>query len=182
MISGRYGMTKPGTATRPLAATGPSALASYSGIGSAWAMADTDVTAPRAAPRPPSFDVLPPERCLELLSATTVGRIAFTGREGPVLLPVNFRVVDDAVVVRTSRSGTLGQLAGSDVEVVFEVDYHAPMARSAWSVLVRGIATVVEDARTIESVGVSRVVSWVPGDHSLVLSIPIERVTGRLVG
>jgi nitroimidazol reductase NimA-like FMN-containing flavoprotein (pyridoxamine 5'-phosphate oxidase superfamily) len=145
-------------------------------------MADSDLTVPRAARRPPSFDVLPPGRCLELLSTTTVGRIAFTGREGPVLLPVKYRIVDDAVVVRTSRSGTLGQLAGSDVEVVFEVDYHAPMARSAWSVLVRGTTTVVEDARSVASVEVSRVVSWVPGDHSLVLSIPIERVTGRSVG
>lgn len=145
-------------------------------------MSQTDDTVPGAARRPASFDVLPPKRCLELLSSTTVGRIAFAGKEGPVLLPLNYRVVDDAVVVRTSGSGTLGQLAGSDVEVVFEVDYHAPTARSAWSVLVRGTARVVEDPQVLASVEVSRVVSWVPGEHALVLSIPIDQITGRSVG
>ncbi|KQT94215.1 hypothetical protein ASG49_04755 [Marmoricola sp. Leaf446] len=145
-------------------------------------MAETDLTARTAVPRPPSFDVLPRQRCLELLSATTVGRIAFTGRDGPVLLPVNYRVVGDAVVLRTSRSGTLAQLAGADAEVVFEVDYHAPTSRSAWSVLVRGTARVVEDPHVLDAAEVSRGVSWVPGDHALVLAVPLDRVTGRSVG
>ena len=149
-------------------------------------MALPDLTPPEteAVPRQrhPSFEVLPRGRCLELLSSTTVGRIAFAGDDGPVLLPVNYRVVDDSVVVRTSRTGTLARLADGRIDVVFEVDYHAPTARSGWSVLVRGRAAAVEDEQALASVEVGRVVSWVPGDHSLVLAVPLDQVTGRSVG
>jgi nitroimidazol reductase NimA-like FMN-containing flavoprotein (pyridoxamine 5'-phosphate oxidase superfamily) len=122
------------------------------------------------------------DRCLALLSSTTVGRLAFVGADGLVLLPVNYRVVAGAVVVRTSRTGTLAQLAGGGTRVVFEVDYHAPTARSGWSVLVHGTAEAVQDERALASAGMSRVVSWVPGDDSLFLAVPIEHVTGRNVG
>lgn len=138
---------------------------------------------PGTPERDPGLEVLSRERCLDLLRTTTVGRIAFDGDEGVVLLPVNYRVTAQEVLLRTSATGTLAQLARGAREVVFEVDYHARTARSGWSVLVRGAAGAVTDEQLLASPEVARVVPWAASqDHSLVLAVALEQVTGRSVG
>ena len=138
-------------------------------------------TTDEAVLRPPTFTVLTRARCLALLGSTTVGRVAFQGRDGLVVRPVNYRVVGEAVVLRTSSAGSLSELATTSAEVVFEVDHHAPTARSGWSVLVHGTASVVTDTGALASVEVARVVPWVSGEHPLVLAVSLDRVTGRSV-
>lgn len=143
--------------------------------------ADT-TTGPGEAPaRAPSFEVLSPAECVVLLATTVVGRVAFVGARGLQLLPVNYRVLDDTVLISTSSAGTLAELADHSGDVLFEVDYHAPLARHGWSVVLRGTSSAVHDARTLGSPERARLVAWAPSPDAIVLQIRPRDVTGRQV-
>lgn len=140
----------------------------------------TDAQTADAAP-PATFEVLAPRACFDLLATTIVGRVAFAGAAGLQLLPVNYRVLDGTVLVSTSPGGTLAELADHAGEVLFEVDYHAPLARHGWSVVVRGTSSAVRDPRVLASPERARLVPWAPSPHALVLQIRPRLVTGRQV-
>ncbi len=79
------------------------------------------------------------EDCLQRLRAASVGRIAFQVDDCPVIVPVNYRLVDPAsgplIAVRT-RPGSL--VAEAPTSVAFEIDGADPVHHEGWSVLVRG--------------------------------------------
>lgn len=145
-------------------------------------MSAPDDTSSTLAPRPASFEVASRESCLALLASTTVGRIAFVGAEGVVLLPVNYRIIDASVVLRVSAGGTLAQLAEVGGDVVFEVDYHSPTSRTGWSVIVRGQVSGSAAEGRFDADELARVVPWVPQDGpSIVLELSMDQLTGRTV-
>ena len=53
---------------------------------------------------PTVLEVLDEAECLRLISAGGVGRIAFTGRYGPTVLPVNYQLHQGTIVFRTART------------------------------------------------------------------------------
>jgi hypothetical protein len=57
-----------------------------------------------------SFEI-PPDECRELLDAGLVGRVAVSTPMGPHIVPVNYAVVDDCIVLRTSPYSVLGSHA-----------------------------------------------------------------------
>src|SRR6476661_276070 len=59
--------------------------------------------------------------CRQLLAEHTVGRVGFHSAGGSVIIPVNYQMVNDAVVFRTSPAGVLAQLRRR-TSVAFEVD------------------------------------------------------------
>lgn len=85
------------------------------------------------------LDELALDECLALLRASQVGRIAFIADEGPVVFPVNYRVVETSgrtwLALRT-RPGNLIERA--PMQVAFQLDGVDPFRRQGWSVLVRG--------------------------------------------
>ena len=90
------------------------------------------------------LDILEREECLRLLSASSVGRLAVTMGALPVILPVNFLLDGDRVLIRTT-SGTKLDAATRNAVVAFEVDDVDPIAHSGWSVCVTGMARDVTD-------------------------------------
>ncbi|MET0822005.1 MAG: pyridoxamine 5'-phosphate oxidase family protein [Aeromicrobium sp.] len=125
---------------------------------------------------------LTPDECLDLLSTTTVGRIAFVGPEGQELVPVNFALIDGVVYFRTLPDGFLSQLARGHVEVAFGVDHHDDTYQRGWNVTVKGPASQVEDRATINLVlGHSRLRPWAGGVRPMVIRVEIRSVTGRRV-
>ena len=62
--------------------------------------------------------------CREMITTTTVGRIAFVDDDGQQLIPVNFAFIDEAIYFRTLSDGFLAQLARKQSEVAFGVDHH----------------------------------------------------------
>lgn len=131
--------------------------------------------------RPPSFRLLPPDRCYDLLATTVVGRVAFLASSGLQLLPVNYRVLERSVLISTAEDGTLAGLSNHRGEVLFEVDYHAPLGRHGWSVLMRTTSARVDDARTLADATRLRLVPWAPARSAVVLRLRPHRVTGREV-
>lgn len=126
------------------------------------------------------------DECLELISPGGIGRIAYVGRFGSAVLPVNYKVQDGAIVFRTAENGPLDEdlrtgIAGADYKVAFEIDDIDPAARRGWSVLVQGPAHHVTGAGK-DAVRAAGVESWAPGDRELFVRIVPSRVTGRRVG
>lgn len=92
--------------------------------------------------------VLTREECYDRLRSARVGRIAFVTQGDPIILPVNHAVDGEGIVFRTAPGSKL--LAGdAELRVAFEVDGFDVDRRTGWSVLVRGIASTVEDADEI---------------------------------
>jgi uncharacterized protein len=93
------------------------------------------------------LEVLPFDTCLELLASVPVGRIGFFADGELVILPVNHLVDGQHVVFRTAAGSKLSA-AENGGPVVFEADSYDDLDRSGWSVVVNGLAEVIDDAET----------------------------------
>jgi uncharacterized protein len=125
------------------------------------------------------LEVLSADACLDLLSEAPVGRIGVTVRALPVILPVNFALVDGAIVFRTGAGTSLGAAAANAV-VAFEVDAYEADGSSGWSVLVQGKASEVSDPAELEVALAALVEPWgVGGEAERVVRIDTRFVSGR---
>ncbi|KUN88557.1 pyridoxamine 5'-phosphate oxidase [Streptomyces bungoensis] len=125
------------------------------------------------------FHVLDRQECLRRMAKVQVGRVVYTRRALPAVLPVNFSLdTDSSVLLRTSaRSDLVRAIDG--VVVAFEADDFDPASRSGWSVVVTGRANLVTDPAEHERLSRTGPRSWVlPGD-GVFLRIEAELVTGR---
>ena len=79
------------------------------------------------------LEVLGRDECIALLAGVTFGRIAITSNALPVVLPVNYVLLDDRIVIRTGR-GTKLDAATRNTVVAFEVDEIETVEQTGWSV------------------------------------------------
>jgi nitroimidazol reductase NimA-like FMN-containing flavoprotein (pyridoxamine 5'-phosphate oxidase superfamily) len=132
------------------------------------------------------IEELDEDQCLKLISEGGIGRIAYVGRFGPAVLPVNYELLDKAVVFRTAANGPLDEdlrtgIEGADYKVAFEIDSIDLATRRGWSVLIQGPAHhLAGDER--DAAGRVRVEPWAPGDREMMVRIIPSRITGRRVG
>ena len=132
------------------------------------------------------IEELDEDQCLNLISGGGIGRIAYTSRSGPAVLPVNYALHDGAVVFRTAAHGPLDEdlrtgITNADYRVAFEIDDIDMAAKRGWSVLIQGPAHHVTEAEE-EAVRRAAVETWAPGDRELFVRITPQRITGRRVG
>jgi nitroimidazol reductase NimA-like FMN-containing flavoprotein (pyridoxamine 5'-phosphate oxidase superfamily) len=120
--------------------------------------------------------------CEAMLRAGVAGRVAVSAQDGPHILPINYSVVDGAIVIRTSTDSLLGRL-GCGVTVAFEVDHFDYHYQRGCSVVARGVTEAVEDpaeVARIRSVWEPR--PWASGTRSLLLKLPWTELSGRQLG
>jgi nitroimidazol reductase NimA-like FMN-containing flavoprotein (pyridoxamine 5'-phosphate oxidase superfamily) len=132
------------------------------------------------AARGPEFTELSTGECRSLLGTHGVGRIAVSTDSGPVVVPVNYSVVDGAIVFRTAPGATPSLAIGH--QVAFEVDRIDDAFSRGWSVLVRGRGRAVTDpdeARRLADSAHSR--PWAGGERELWVRIDMQAVTGRRI-
>lgn len=118
------------------------------------------------------------EESLQLLAVKSVGRLAFMHDGTPHVLPMNFVVVNDQVVVRTLAHGVVAQAVDSTVS--FEVDDIDDFLEAGWSVVVTGTARLLTEAEYAD-VHDQAPDPWAGGPRTLFVKIPIEQITGRQV-
>ena len=131
------------------------------------------------------IEELDEDACLRLVSPGGVGRIAYNGRSGLAVLPVNYTLHDGAIVFRTAEHGPLDEdlrtgIDGADYKVAFEIDDIDLARRQGWSVLIQGPAHHVTAAERDAALKAG-VESWAPGERELFVRIVPSRVTGRRV-
>jgi nitroimidazol reductase NimA-like FMN-containing flavoprotein (pyridoxamine 5'-phosphate oxidase superfamily) len=81
--------------------------------------------------------------CYGLLASVPVGRIGFLAGGEVVMLPVNF-LLDGQDVVFTTGAGSKLSAVEVGHYVGFEADSFDPAARAGWSVVVCGLAEIVQ--------------------------------------
>jgi nitroimidazol reductase NimA-like FMN-containing flavoprotein (pyridoxamine 5'-phosphate oxidase superfamily) len=118
--------------------------------------------------------------CLALLEKESLGRVGVSIDALPAILPVNYRVLDDAIVLRTAP-GTKLTAALQGAVVAFEVDNADEEAHTGWSVLVVGRARQVSEPDELERAGALGLRPWAPGSHDHFVAIAIEQISGRRI-
>jgi nitroimidazol reductase NimA-like FMN-containing flavoprotein (pyridoxamine 5'-phosphate oxidase superfamily) len=122
------------------------------------------------------------EECESLLRAGVAGRIAVSTPDGPHIIPVNYSVVDSAIVVRTSPYSVLGT-HGRNTVLAFEIDHFDHEQQHGWSVAARGRSEVVTDTDELEHIRATWAPRpWASGARNLYLRIRWNEVTGRRLG
>ena len=124
--------------------------------------------------------------CLRLIASGGVGRIGYSGRYGPTVMPVNYRLYEGTIVFRTAQDSATDEdlrtgIANAEFKVAFEIDDFDTAARTGWSVLIQGSAHHVESEAERAAVAGAGVDPWAGGDRELFLRIIPTRVTGRRV-
>ena len=116
---------------------------------------------------------------MALLGQVAVGRVGASIDALPVVLPVNFAVVDDDIVFRTVE-GTKFHAAAAGAVVAFEADGYDDSGRQGWSVLVQGRSEVVVDPVELASLRGLTIDPWaVDGAADRFVRIRTTKVTGR---
>jgi nitroimidazol reductase NimA-like FMN-containing flavoprotein (pyridoxamine 5'-phosphate oxidase superfamily) len=123
--------------------------------------------------------------CVRLIAQGGIGRIAYQGRFGPAVLPVNYRLYEGAVVFRTAAHSALDEdlrtgISGADYQVAFEIDDFDLELRQGWSVLIQGPAHHVPEGER-DSVVRAGVHPWPTGERELFVRIVPSRITGRRI-
>jgi nitroimidazol reductase NimA-like FMN-containing flavoprotein (pyridoxamine 5'-phosphate oxidase superfamily) len=124
------------------------------------------------------FEVLPRAECFALLASVPIGRIGLSMAALPVVLPVNFAVDGERLVLRTVAGSKLDAALEGSV-VAFEADRFDPSTGEAWSVLVRGSAGVVTDADQLTTLSGLSLDSWGADRGDQWVTISSDLVSGR---
>jgi uncharacterized protein len=120
---------------------------------------------------------LSPDECWTLAASQPVGRLAWTGPQGPTVIPVNFVVTGRRVHVRTAAYSTMARECDDSI-VAFEIDQYDADLRSGWSVLMRGRAHLAYGGTD----GSDEPDVWAAGVRGLRVTVDVDEVTGRRIG
>jgi nitroimidazol reductase NimA-like FMN-containing flavoprotein (pyridoxamine 5'-phosphate oxidase superfamily) len=134
----------------------------------------------------PVVEPMDEAECLRLISAGGVGRIGYTGRFGPTVVPVNYALHEGTIVFRTGQHSPMGEDLRTGIEhaeskVAFEIDELNPPTREGWSILIQGSAHPVDSEAERASVVQSGVESWAGGEKELFVRVVPIRITGRRI-
>ena len=124
--------------------------------------------------------------CLRLVASQEIGRIAYNGRFGPMVLPVNYRLFEDSIVFRTAEGSTMDEdlttgIADAEYLIAFEIDELYPERREGWTVLIHGSAHHVTDEVERSAVARAGVTPWVGGVRDLYMRIRPTHIAGRRI-
>lgn len=135
--------------------------------------------------RRPVLESLDRDECLRLIAPGGVGRVAFGGPSGTIVMPVNYAYQDGAIVFRTQAGGPLDEglrtgVAGVEIKIAFEVDRMDDAQQAGWSVLVRGPAHHMTAEEIAGASGVAPE-PWAGGRRDVWVRVVLHEVTGRRI-
>jgi nitroimidazol reductase NimA-like FMN-containing flavoprotein (pyridoxamine 5'-phosphate oxidase superfamily) len=126
------------------------------------------------------LEVLSRDECLLLLADAHLGRVALSVGALPVVLPVNYTLMDGDIVVSTV-SGSKMDAALANAVVAFEIDGADPFYHQGWSVLVRGMARLITDPDELARAATLHLRPWASPTASHYVRIRSEVVSGRRI-
>lgn len=126
----------------------------------------------------PEMTVLTESECWELMARTEVGRMAVCVGTGPEIFPVNFVTDNRTVLIRTAE-GTKLAAVSVNPQVAFEADGFDSVRGDAWSVIVRGIARVLEKLNEVYAAQELPLVPWDTTPKPIFVRIEPATISGR---
>jgi nitroimidazol reductase NimA-like FMN-containing flavoprotein (pyridoxamine 5'-phosphate oxidase superfamily) len=126
------------------------------------------------------LELLTDETCWSLLRRSELGRVGVNVAALPAIFPVNYAVIDGAILFRTAPGSKL-RAASDGAVVAFEVDGYDRDDRSGWSVLVVGSSEVVHDLDVTGKVLAAGLEPWAGGRRTDIVRITPGFVSGRRI-
>lgn len=123
------------------------------------------------------MDVLSAEESWNLLSSVTLGRLVTCVEGHPEIFPVNFVVQRRTVLFRTAEFATKLFTVVMNAHVVFEADDHD--VSGGWSVIVKGIAQVLNTSSEIEEAQRAQLLPWTAGLKPRYVRVDASEISGR---
>jgi nitroimidazol reductase NimA-like FMN-containing flavoprotein (pyridoxamine 5'-phosphate oxidase superfamily) len=135
----------------------------------------------RTIDRRSGLDIIDRDECLALLRDDVIGRVGIVTHGAPLVLPVNYAMDGEAVVFRTAAGSKLS--AAGRASACFEIDGFDRVARTGWSVVVRGRLEEVTawQQRDLERVQATGVAPWTPEGRDHWMRIVPTQITGRRI-
>jgi nitroimidazol reductase NimA-like FMN-containing flavoprotein (pyridoxamine 5'-phosphate oxidase superfamily) len=134
----------------------------------------------------PIVEVLDKTESLSLIAAGGVGRIGYTSRFGPAVLPVNYDLYEQTIVFRTGLHSSMVEdlrtgIADAEYNVAFEIDHIQPVTQEGWSVLIQGAAHFVDSDEELAPIAELGVQAWTGGPKEQFIRIFPQHITGRRI-
>ena len=124
------------------------------------------------------LEVLDRDECLRLLASVPVGRLGLSVDALPVIVPVNFAVDGDRLVIGTGEGSKLDAAMAGSV-VCLETDRWDPMGHDGWSVLVQGTTSIVDDPDDVARCRALPLRPWGRPEALRYITVGIDLVSGR---
>ena len=123
-------------------------------------------------------DQLTSSQCWDYIRKARFGRLAVIVDGHPEIFPVNFAVDHGTVVFRTAAGTKLaGALSGNPV--AFEIDGYDDNLSSAWSVVLKGTAGLLEDNGELMASDELPLFPWQSGVKNAFVRVEPEQTSGR---
>lgn len=127
------------------------------------------------------LDIIDRYECLELLRDDVIGRVGVVANGSPLVLPVNYAMDGDNVVFRTGPGTKLA--AAGRAPACFEIDGFDRVAKTGWSVVLRGRLEEVtawqhKDLERVQAIGAT---PWASGEKGHWMRIVPGQITGRRI-
>lgn len=129
---------------------------------------------------PHDIELLTHSECFALLATIPVGRVVYSDRAMPMIVPVNFSLAGSDVIVRTGRRSRLAMHAPGNV-VAFEVDDIDMASRSGWSIVLTGVIRLVRDPDELVRLDELQLAAWGATEFDSYLSLRPDVVSGRRI-
>jgi nitroimidazol reductase NimA-like FMN-containing flavoprotein (pyridoxamine 5'-phosphate oxidase superfamily) len=126
------------------------------------------------------MELLTHSECFALLATVPVGRVVYSERAMPIIVPVNFSLIGSDVVIRTGRRSRLAMHAPGNV-VAFEVDDIDMSSRSGWSIVLTGLIKLVRDPGELARLDALHLPAWGATEFDRYLSLRPDVVSGRQI-
>jgi hypothetical protein len=113
------------------------------------------------------------------LGSVPVGRVGFTSRALPALRPVTHLIDRGHVIIRSHEGSAIVTAASAErgVVVAYEADDIDVVSRCGWSVLVVGLARLIEDPQEADRYR-QQLQPLIPGGTGSVIRIYPELISG----
>ncbi len=118
--------------------------------------------------------------CHRLLAQGSVGRLALSVRALPVVLPVNYLLVDEGILIRTG-AGTKLDAACDGAVVAFEIDGVDIVSHTGWSVLVQGTARVLRSPVELAEASRAALAPWANPRADRYVVVSLDVLSGRRI-
>jgi hypothetical protein len=113
----------------------------------------------------------------DLLQRASFGHLGVSLDGRPGIFPVDFRVDHESIVFRTAGGTKLAELLANP-RVAFEVDDRTELG--TWSVVVNGIAGVIDDEAGREAADMLNFPDWIPIEVYVYVRIVPSDIRGRI--
>lgn len=126
------------------------------------------------------LDVIDEDECWELAATQTVGRLAVSIKNRPDIFPVNYRVVDRSLLLRTAPGVKLAA-ATLGAGVAFEIDDFDEDTHHGWSIVMHGTAHELQALDDLFEAEATAVETWASSRKDRFVRIEVDEISGRRI-